>query len=164
MFLSVFILKICVPIKFRITLLELGKQRRHVARVHHALHFGVGRALAETAGGVKDEREQVNVAHGIEENTRSAQYPVNSSVNVGLFAQRFIPSIGIARLTAPRTHRNALDGLDRDIALLTGFQQRFQVGNIFAILLHHIVVGQENGIQNGPSCAGGTPEYLSRDQ
>src|SRR2546425_934947 len=69
---------------------------------------------------------------------------------VGLFFQGLIPGITRFLGCGPRSPRNRFDGLHGDLPFLTEPHHRIEILAIVLVLVHDVIVGQENGIKVEP--------------
>src|SRR5262245_66288315 len=89
----------------------------------------------------------MDITSGIEKNMRATNHPVDGPVDVGLRFKRLIP--GIARLVSrgPWTPRNGFDGLHGHAPFFAEPRHRIKILAVTLVLVHHIVVGHEHGIE-----------------
>ena len=103
-----------------------------------------GAALKRDAG-VQHPRQDVDVAHGVEEDAGPPQHPVDREVDIRLLAQRLVPGGGCAR-ARPRGPGSALI-----VCMATprsGHSGRgLEVGGVLRVLHHGVVVGQQHGVE-----------------
>jgi hypothetical protein len=77
-------------------------------------------ACLKTACGIKHFGEQMDIPHCIQEDPRTAQDPVDRSIDILLFFQWGIPGVMSMGLSQPGFIGNGFDRLDCYIALLAG--------------------------------------------
>jgi hypothetical protein len=63
---------------------RLYKERSHVLLLYDSFHRFVGWAALEAAGGVEHFRQQVDVAHRVEEDARASDDPMYGHVDIVL--------------------------------------------------------------------------------
>ena len=110
-------------------------------------HLVVGRPGAVALGGVEQLRQHVDVARREQERLRVAEHPAHGAVDVGLLGQRLVPGRGGVLAALPRLAGEALDRLQRDVALLADGRE-LVVGLGVARVLHlHVVVRAQHGVE-----------------
>jgi DNA-binding CsgD family transcriptional regulator len=91
------------------------------------LHGGVVRPLLESLGRVENVRQQVHVAHGVQEDAVTAEDPVHGKLDLVRVGERLVPGVCSLRAPVPRGERDALDRLDRHAALGADGRERFEL-------------------------------------
>ena len=101
----------------------LGEQRRE-PELGHLL---VRRPLARALGGVEQLRQHVDVAGREQEHLRVGQHPAHREVDLSLVLEWLVPGRGGLLAPLPRLVGEALDRLQRDVALPADVRERVNV-------------------------------------
>src|SRR2546430_16934739 len=91
-------------------------------RSHEIRHLVGGRRRSAAVRGVKDLREEVDVARGVEKDSGAGEHEANCEIDVALFGERLVPRRRPRwPFAGPRPERDRLDRLDGDAPRLTHF-------------------------------------------
>ena len=97
--------------------------------------------------GIKDTRQEVNIASSVQEDLRVAKDPVHGKVNVGLLFKRTIPRGAVLVCILPRLAGDALDRLHGNITFFTNSQHLVEIFGIARILHHDVAIWKQHRIK-----------------
>jgi DNA-binding CsgD family transcriptional regulator len=106
---------------------RLGEERLEGAPVDERLHGGVVGPLLESLGRVENVRQQLHVAHRVQEDAVTAEHPVHGKLDLVSVGERLVPRVRSLRPPVPRRQRDALDRLHRHPALRAGRGKRLEL-------------------------------------
>lgn len=101
----------------------------------------VGRAGGESAGGIEDARQEMNIPGGVEEDLRVTEDPMNGKIDIPLLFEGAVPGGAVLGEVIPGGAGDALDGLQGNIPLAADGLELGKTGGIIGILHHHVVEG-----------------------
>ena len=129
---------------FKSSLSPDSEKGGHFASLDELIHFLIGRALLETAGGIQNFRQEPYIPNRIEEDIGTAQHPVNRPVNIFLLFKRLVLGIPILGSNPPGPTGDGLNRLNGSVTFLADAHHFVEFIPVPFIQVHQIVVRQEN--------------------